>query len=78
MKIKVKDRIKLSDGQVMTLGEALDLGLLILKEVDNYPHKKPRHIAREKGGDLFWEVGETLYKSRCGIKVAIGSSSDCD
>lgn len=65
-KVKASDRIQLSDGRVMTLGEALDAGLLYLKAVDNYPHKHPRYTAREQGGGVYWEIGQKLFESRGG------------
>lgn len=46
----------------MTLGEALDAGLLRVLESSYYD--PPRYFARE--GDLSWEIGKTLYLSRTG------------
>ena len=61
MKTQSKDRIQLSDGTRMTLGEALDAGLLEVHEWGG------RYVAREVGGDrLYWEIGKTLFLSRTG------------
>jgi hypothetical protein len=64
VKTRAQDKIRLSSEQVLTLGEALDANLVKLKEIDNYPHKHPRYIARDTTGDLFWDVGQKLYESR--------------
>jgi hypothetical protein len=64
MKTKAKDRIRLSNGDATTLGEALDAGRLKLIEQRYYD--PPRFFARETFGDHCWEVRETLYRSRTG------------
>jgi len=70
MKTKASERIRLSNGTILTLGEALDAGVLVLKEERYYD--PPRYFARERGGDLFWEVGKTLYLSRTGQTLPFG------
>jgi hypothetical protein len=70
---KAKDRIQLSDGSVVTLGEALDAGRLFLKTTEAYGRNATvsiRYVAREVDGDLFWEVGRTLYESRTGAAIS--------
>lgn len=64
MKTKAKDRIRLSDGTIGTVQEALDAGLLVLVE-DKY-YDPPRYFVRERSGDLSWEIGKTFYLSRTG------------
>lgn len=69
---KAKDRIRLSDGSIMTLGEALDQRLLFLKTTEAYGRNSTvsiRYVARETSGDLFWEVGRSLFESRTGQPV---------
>ena len=71
MKTKAKDFI-LVEGRKMTLDEAIIGGWVKLREIDNYPHKHSRFIAR--ASDCFWDIGEKLYASRtncrkCGKKV---------
>jgi hypothetical protein len=66
---RAKDKIRLSSGRVLTLGEALDEKLLELvasTDPDEY-----RYVAREKSGDLFWPVGKTLFRSRLGQPLGI-------
>lgn len=70
MKTKSKDRIKLPDGSVTTLGEALDAGVLVVLESRYYD--PPRYFARTRdeffGGEnaVSWEIGKTLFLSRTG------------
>jgi hypothetical protein len=82
MKTKAGDRIKLSNGETMTLGEALDVGLVQPVEWRSYSRKREdsrgrpleivQYVAREVGGDgLYWEIGKTLFESRTG-SVSIG------
>ena len=83
-KVKASERIRLSTGQVMTLGEALDAGFLVLKETTSYSRTKEdsrgralamtHYTAREKSGDFYWEIGRTLYESRSGLPVSAGGS----
>ena len=94
-RVKASERIRLSGGQVMTLGQALDAGLLTLAEVTRHSRTREdsrgkalvtsSYIARETGGDLFWDVGETLYRSRLGrisavreLLAAHGCDCPCD
>ena len=86
MKTKATDRIRLSDGRTMTLGEALDGGLVEPLEWSSYsrtredsagrPLKVVQHVAREVGGEhLYWEIGKTLFESRTGESISIGSKA---
>ena len=65
MKVKARDRIRLPDGQEMTLGEAMDAGLVALRE----SNKKYFAVARSIDGPVSWEIGKTLYLSRMGQGV---------
>ena len=67
MKTKAKDRIQLPDGAIMTLGEALDAGLVKLGE--NISYDPPRYFARTLDDNWSWEVGKTLFLSRTGAKL---------
>lgn len=64
MKTKAKDSIRLPDGSIMTLGEALDANLVEL--IESTYHDPPRYFARDRAGEVSWEVGKTLYLSRTG------------
>lgn len=68
MKTKSKDRIRLRDGKTMTLGEALDEGVLTVKESRYYD--PPRFFATD--GEESWEIGETFYRSRSGKPLRFG------
>jgi hypothetical protein len=68
MKSKTKDRIRLPDGRIMTLGEALDAGLIELIQSTYYD--PPRYFAR--ADDVSWEIGKTLYLSRTGGNLPFG------
>ncbi len=59
MRTRAKDRIKLSDGNVMTLGEALDDGRVILKQDSG-----KRYLAEEVGRGVYWDIGQKLFESR--------------
>ena len=61
-KVRASDRIRLSNGQAITLGEAIDSGKVFLKEIDNFPHKHPKYIASD--GESVWEINQKLYESR--------------
>lgn len=86
MKTRAKDKVRLSSGETMTLGEALDSGKLRLEECVRYSSKREDsqgralkityYIAREPGGNLFWDVGETLYRSRTGGFKAFSNPVD--
>ena len=82
VKTKSSDQVKLSDGRTMTLGAALDDGLVEPVEWRSYSRTKEdsrgrpleivQYVAREVGGDrLYWEIGKTLFQSRTG-RVSIG------
>lgn len=77
MKVKAKDRIQLGSGEVCTLDEAISSGKVFLKEVDHQTRAErfkgvtsKRYIAREADGDLYWEIGQTLYESRMGKTIS--------
>jgi hypothetical protein len=61
---RARDNIRLASGETLTLGEAIDRKLVVLKTIDNYPHKYPRYIAREVNADFFWDIGAKLYETR--------------
>ena len=69
-KVKASERIRLSSGEVMTLREALDRGLVVKEETYYYtaktdvPKRVTRYIAKEVNGDLFWDIGKTLFFGR--------------
>lgn len=65
MKTKSKDMIKLSDGQIMTLGEAFDRGLV--RPIESTYYLPTRYFAREIDANVSWEIGKTFYESRIGI-----------
>ena len=73
-KTKIKDSIRLPDGRVMTLGEALDSGIATLRESTHYApgredsRGRPLQVTTYGAwvGDAGWEVGKTLYESRTG------------
>lgn len=83
-KTKIKDRIRLVNGDVMTLGEALDAGRVVLRASSHYhrtredsagrPIKVETYTAWD--GDEGWEVGETLFRSRMGTGVNIGRKAE--
>lgn len=69
-RVKANERIRLSSGDVMTLREAIDRGLVV-KEYTHYytaktdvPKRVDRYIVREVNGDLFWDIGKTLFLGR--------------
>lgn len=65
---RAKDRIELPSGRVLTLGEALDEGILYLKKNDEPGCYK--YVAKHKDGDCFWPVGRTLYESRMKLPIS--------
>jgi len=70
MKAKAADRIKLSDGTIMTLGEALDRGLMVTGTAIGNGRKYElslHYLAKEKNAPLFWEIGQKLFESRGGV-----------
>src|SRR5690349_10446995 len=72
MKTKSKDRISLQDGRIMTLSEALDSGILSLKQ--NRYYYPPRFFATD--GNESWEIGETLYRSRMKQPLGFGEPEE--
>lgn len=69
MKTRAKDRIRLPDGNQLTLGEALDRGLVVLIESRYYD--PPRYFATDLERSVSWEVNQTLYNSRLGLPLGI-------
>ena len=76
-KTKSSDRIRLTNGDVMTLGDALDRGYVLLRKQEDRGrgHRSSdivvHYFAREapgngRSGDVSWEIGKTLYESRSG------------
>lgn len=67
-KTRAKDRIRLANGDVMTLGEAIANGRVVLVALDSWtrntdvPRKVTRYYARE--GDELWDINQKLYESR--------------
>ena len=78
-KTKIKDNIRLPDGRVMSLGEALDSGIAKLRESTHYDPRRedsrgrPLQVTTYNAwvGDVGWEVGKTLYESRMGAAVGV-------
>ena len=74
MRVKAKDQIQLSNGDRMTLGEALDRGLVhvwqgkaITRKIRGERREVACYIAweRDKDGDaVSWSIGQKLYESR--------------
>ena len=66
---KATDRIRLRDGAVMTLGEALDRGLLILRKTDNMHSRsgsgmRTAYFAEYADSGEGWEISRGLFLSR--------------
>ena len=64
---KSTDTIALLNGDVMTLGEALDAGRLVVRHVPNFHGKRTTRkawFADEPGTASGFEISEMLYKSR--------------
>ena len=84
---KSSDRIQLPNGDVMTLGEALDRGLLRVF-CDNY-YDPPRYFASDgteqaihpklgpwgaaKNSTVSWQIGKTLFLSRAKQSLPFGT-----
>jgi hypothetical protein len=74
MRVKAKDPIQLSSGACMTLGEALDRGLVYVWQAKTVARKirgERREVAcyiaweRDADGDVVsWTIGQKLYESR--------------
>lgn len=67
-KVQASERIRLSDGDEMTMAEAIDGGRVTLRPelVRGRNGGDPRtvYVAVETSGDLCWEIGKMLYDSR--------------
>lgn len=68
---RAQDEIRLSNGDVMTLAQALDSGRVFLKTTEGFGRGGrlrgeviELYIAKEVDGDLIWQVGKTFYESR--------------
>lgn len=64
---KSTDTISLLNGDVMTLGEALDAGRLVVRCVPSFHGKRATRkawFADEPGTTSGFEISEMLYKSR--------------
>lgn len=76
---KATDRIRLIDGQVMTLGEALDRKILVLRKTDNmHSRRSPTglrtaYFAEYADTGEGWEVSKALFLSRTTGKFEVGS-----
>jgi hypothetical protein len=72
--VRAKDEIRLTDGVVMTLGAALDAGLLVLDKSDCWHGPRSRaprtaYFATLIDGGGSFEIGKVLYMSRSGLSV---------
>ncbi len=67
-KVRSKDMIRLSTGERISLGDAIDQKKVYLKELPPTPgSKNPRHFALEyPNGDMRWSISEMLFDSRSG------------
>lgn len=65
-KVRAKDMIRLSTGERLTLGDAIDQHKVYLEELPPSPgSSNPRHFAREyPNGEMLWDVGKMLFDSR--------------
>mgnify|MGYP001209420613 CR=1 FL=1 len=67
-----KSRIMLHNNRVMTLGEAIDAGLVKLRAVEVWnrksdtPKKTIQYLATEVATGNSWDIGKMLYESRMG------------
>jgi hypothetical protein len=80
VKTKAKDRIKLANGDIMTLTEALDSNRLYLFKSEHKSRAANsmkivttyRYYARE--GDGLWDINKTFYESRMGLPLTCEST----
>ena len=80
-KVRAKDRIRLSTGEELLLGEAFDQGFVTVDTTKAYGRNATevtRYIARETNGDLYWEIGRMLYDSRYSKRVPTRRAHDAD
>jgi len=68
---KASDRIQLSNGDVMTLAEAIDAGRVELRALPSSKTGKPSYTAWEAPDfNVGWEVGKTFYESCKGLPIS--------
>ena len=78
-KAKATERIRLRDGTVSTIGDALDAGVLVLKKTDKmYSSRtasglRTAYFAEYPDTGEGWEISAGLYKSRTGEAVVPGA-----
>ena len=65
-KVRAKDFIRLSTGERLSLGDAIDQHKVYLEKLPPNPGShNPRHFAREyPDGAMLWDIGEMLFDSR--------------
>ena len=66
-RIKSTDAVTLLNGDVMTLGEALDAGRLVVRYVPSFRGRRATRkawFADEPGTMSGYEISEMLYKAR--------------
>jgi len=65
-KVRAKDFIRLSTGERLSLGDAIDQHKVYLEELPPNPgSSNPRHFAREyPNGSMLWDIGKMLFDSR--------------
>jgi len=72
---KSTDRVRLGSGEVMTLGEALDKGLLEVRIVEHFCGPRGgcgiAYFADEPGTMSGFRISPFLYRSRMGLPVRI-------
>lgn len=76
---KASDRIRLNDGEVVTLGEALDRKILVLRKTDNMYSRRSglrtAYFAEYPDTGEGWEISKGLYLSRTsGFEIEGGSN----
>ena len=67
---KSADRVTLSSGEVMTLGEAFDRGLVRPETTIGYGRNSTvslHYIARDTVSRSFWEISQKFFESRGGV-----------
>lgn len=74
MKTKATDRIRLTSGEVTTLGEAIAAGKVRLRQVEHWRRDGRAvtwYLATEPDTGNSWDVNKTLYQSRQGLPVTL-------
>jgi hypothetical protein len=70
MRTKSIDRIKLSNGDEMTMGEAFDRGLVTTGTTIGRGRNctvSIHYLAKEVESGCFWEIGQKFFESRGGV-----------